>query len=167
MALQYWASAKLCSVAQRAPPMFGRAAITLGIGPRSSPFLMFMVPLWTDEIKWWWWSSVEHIWQTSQCFQCQLSIMFQPPVNVVSALHTAVSCVQSSVSVPSDVLQSSHGRHCLRTFVPLQTQHTSEDCWKLPCFCIIFSERELTFTFAICYHPSVCLSSVCLSSVCL
>jgi len=29
-----------------------------------------------------------------------------------------------------------------------------------------FSERELTFTFAICYRPSVCLSSVCrLSSV--
>ena len=30
----------------------------------------------------------------------------------------------------------------------------------------LFSERELTFTFAICYRPSVCLS-VCLSSVCL
>jgi len=30
----------------------------------------------------------------------------------------------------------------------------------------LFSERELTFTFAICYRPSVCLSSVCrLSSV--
>ena len=27
----------------------------------------------------------------------------------------------------------------------------------------IFSERELTFTFAICHRPSVCLSSVCLS----
>jgi len=25
------------------------------------------------------------------------------------------------------------------------------------------SERELTFTFTICYRPSVCLSSVCLS----
>jgi len=25
----------------------------------------------------------------------------------------------------------------------------------------VFSERELTFTFAICYRPSVCLSSVC------
>jgi len=35
-ALQYWASAKLCGVEQRAPPMFGRAAITLGIGPHSS-----------------------------------------------------------------------------------------------------------------------------------
>jgi len=31
-------------------------------------------------------------------------------------------------------------------------------------FSLIFSERELTFTFAICYRPSVCLS-VCLSSV--
>ena len=30
---------------------------------------------------------------------------------------------------------------------------------------LIFSERELKFTFAICYRPSVCLSSVCLSSV--
>jgi len=29
----------------------------------------------------------------------------------------------------------------------------------------VFSERELTFTFAICYRPSVCLS-VCLSLVC-
>jgi len=29
----YWASAKLCGVEQRAPPIFGRAAITLGIGP--------------------------------------------------------------------------------------------------------------------------------------
>ena len=27
----------------------------------------------------------------------------------------------------------------------------------------IVSERELMFTFAICYRPSVCLSSVCLS----
>ena len=32
-ALQYWESAKLCGVEQRAPPIFGRAAITLGIGP--------------------------------------------------------------------------------------------------------------------------------------
>jgi len=31
---------------------------------------------------------------------------------------------------------------------------------------IVFSERELTFTFAICYRPSVCrLSVVCLASV--
>ena len=31
-----WASAKLCGVEQRAPPIFGRATITLGIGPHSS-----------------------------------------------------------------------------------------------------------------------------------
>ena len=31
----------------------------------------------------------------------------------------------------------------------------------------VFSERELNFTFAICYRPSVCLSVVCLSVVCL
>jgi len=33
-ALQYWVSAKLCGLEQRAPPIFGRAAITLGIGPQ-------------------------------------------------------------------------------------------------------------------------------------
>jgi len=32
-ALEHRASAKLCSVQQRAPPIFGRAAITLGNGP--------------------------------------------------------------------------------------------------------------------------------------
>jgi len=31
-----WASAKLCGVEQRAPHIFGRAAITLGTGPHSS-----------------------------------------------------------------------------------------------------------------------------------
>ena len=31
-----WASAKLCGVEQRAPPIYGKAAITLGIGPHSS-----------------------------------------------------------------------------------------------------------------------------------
>jgi len=35
-AVQYLASAKLCGVDQRAPPIVGRAAITLGIGPHSS-----------------------------------------------------------------------------------------------------------------------------------
>jgi len=30
------ASAKLCGIEQRASPIFGRAAITLGIGPHSS-----------------------------------------------------------------------------------------------------------------------------------
>ena len=34
--VQWWASAKLCGVEQRAPLIFGRAAITLGIGPHSS-----------------------------------------------------------------------------------------------------------------------------------
>ena len=40
-ALQYWASAKLCGVEQRAPPIFGRAAITLGIGSHSSSFFFY------------------------------------------------------------------------------------------------------------------------------
>ena len=35
-ALEYWALATLCGVEQRAPPIFVRAAITLGIGPHSS-----------------------------------------------------------------------------------------------------------------------------------
>ena len=34
--IQQWASAKLCGVEQRAPPVFGRATIRLGIGPHSS-----------------------------------------------------------------------------------------------------------------------------------
>jgi len=34
--LQQWVSAKVCGVSQRVPPIFGRAAITLGIGPHSS-----------------------------------------------------------------------------------------------------------------------------------
>jgi len=46
--LQYWASAKLCGVERRAPPMFGRAAITLGIGPHSS---------WVYFCYWLTWSS--------------------------------------------------------------------------------------------------------------
>ena len=33
---QQWAWAKLCGVEQRAPPIFGRAAVTLGISPHSS-----------------------------------------------------------------------------------------------------------------------------------
>ena len=33
---EQWASTKLCGVQKRAPPIFGRAAITLGIGPHSS-----------------------------------------------------------------------------------------------------------------------------------
>jgi len=35
-ALEQWASAKHCGVEQRAPSIFGRAAITLGIGRNSS-----------------------------------------------------------------------------------------------------------------------------------
>jgi len=35
-ALQQQASAKLCSFEQSVPPVFGRATITLGIGPHSS-----------------------------------------------------------------------------------------------------------------------------------
>ena len=35
-ALEQWARAKLCGVEHRAPPIFGRATITLGIGQHSS-----------------------------------------------------------------------------------------------------------------------------------
>jgi len=37
-ALEQWARAKLCGIKLRAPPVFGRATITLGIGPHSSFF---------------------------------------------------------------------------------------------------------------------------------
>jgi len=46
MALQYWASAKLCGVEQRAPSVLGRAAITLGIGPHSSNIMYFLFEGW-------------------------------------------------------------------------------------------------------------------------
>jgi len=36
-----WASARLSDVEQRAPPIFSRAAITLGIGPHSSLSLLY------------------------------------------------------------------------------------------------------------------------------
>ena len=39
-----WASAKLCGVEQRAPPMFGRATISLDIGPHSSCWC-FCIPM--------------------------------------------------------------------------------------------------------------------------
>jgi len=45
--LQQWASAKLCSVEQRAPPIFGRTAITLGIG--ISPHFLFKCVL---RVRW-------------------------------------------------------------------------------------------------------------------
>jgi len=35
-AFQYWASATPCGIEQRALPIFGRAAIMLGIGPHSN-----------------------------------------------------------------------------------------------------------------------------------
>jgi len=38
-AVEQWARAKLCGVEYRAPPVFGRATITLGIGPHSSCIL--------------------------------------------------------------------------------------------------------------------------------
>jgi len=42
-ALQQRASAKVCSVEKRAPPVFGRAAITLGISPHSR-YIYFYIP---------------------------------------------------------------------------------------------------------------------------
>jgi len=38
-AFEQWAPAKLCCIEQRVPAIFGRAAITLGIGPHSSCYL--------------------------------------------------------------------------------------------------------------------------------
>jgi len=42
--LQQWALAKVCGVEHRAPHIFGRAAITLGIGPHSSFFMFCRKP---------------------------------------------------------------------------------------------------------------------------
>ena len=68
-ALEYWALATLCGVEQRAPLIFGRADMTLGIGPHSSfsyvsmlvtvPFMphrntayVRMPPIVTDGVAW-------------------------------------------------------------------------------------------------------------------
>jgi len=42
-ALEQRARAKLCGVEHRAPPIFGRATITLGIGPHSSFIKIFII----------------------------------------------------------------------------------------------------------------------------
>jgi len=52
--LQYWVSAKLCGVEQRARPIFGRAAITMGIGPYSSSFLILDFKLRRRSQSRWW-----------------------------------------------------------------------------------------------------------------
>jgi len=44
MGLEQWASAKLCGIQQRAPPIFGKAVITLDIG---SHFSFFTVLFWS------------------------------------------------------------------------------------------------------------------------
>ena len=48
--------------------------------------------------------------------------------------------------------------------------HTQRMCYGLVTVTVshkpVFSERELTFTFAICCRPSVCLSSVCRKRSC-
>ena len=51
--LQQWASANLCGVEQRTPPIFGRATITLGIGPHFSCYLfqfIFFTYIFTDHL---------------------------------------------------------------------------------------------------------------------
>ena len=44
------------------------------------------------------------------------------------------------------------------TWFSLKGLSSADDKWKQ---CFLFSERELTFTFAICCRPSVCRLSVC------
>ena len=48
-AMQQWASAKLRGIEQRAPPIFGRVAIMLGIGRHSSPVLLSYCLLSADQ----------------------------------------------------------------------------------------------------------------------
>jgi len=53
------------------------------------------------------------------------------------------------------IISAFHYRHVHSAYISI---------WIIPGDIEVFSERELTFTFAICCRPSVCLS-VCLSSV--
>jgi len=53
-----------------------------------------------------------------------------------------------------------HAQHV--RYINIHKLHPLQE--KSGCALPLFRERELTFTFAICYHPSVChLSAVCLS----
>jgi len=61
-------------------------------------------------------------------------------------------------------LQSAHGLCCYGNIT--RTRNVSEYMLVLALY-LVFSERELTFTFAICYRPSVCRLSVVCLSVCL
>jgi len=56
-ALEYWASAKVCGVEHRSPLTFGKAAITLGIGPHSSIVLVLLG------------------WNDRQCYSCPFAGM--------------------------------------------------------------------------------------------
>ena len=75
-ALEQWASAKL-SVDQRAPPIFGRAAITLGIGPHSSFLSNAYHVVW----------AVAHI--------CYLTCTYQATRHVFVFIHLDTSVITS------------------------------------------------------------------------
>ena len=60
------------------------------------------------------------------------------------------------------------GRHLQNRKIAISRQRFDRPSRNLDSVTLFFSERELTFTFAICYRPSVCrLSSVVCLSVCL
>jgi len=48
---QQWTSAKRCGLEQRAPPIFGKAAITLGIGRHSSSLYSSLFTLMVETIQ--------------------------------------------------------------------------------------------------------------------
>jgi len=78
-ALQYWASAKLCGDEQRQPPIFGRAAITLGIGPHFYFFCFWFVGC--GRLSW-------------------LAVSFWPYINIAD--RHAVSCRKALVAPRRD-----------------------------------------------------------------
>jgi len=67
MVLQQCASAKLCGVEQRSPPVFNKAAITLGIDPHSSFCLVYFCVV------------IHIFWLVNVCFCCVRFCFFSIP----------------------------------------------------------------------------------------
>ena len=81
------------------------------------------------------------------------------------AQHILTSVEWRSLERSSSLERRCQGAHQSVSYVDV-VQCLSLDVLTTACTTTgLVSERELTFTFAICYRPSVCRLSVCLSSV--
>ena len=90
-------SAKLCGIQQRVPPIFGMAAITLGIDPHSSWFLFFF-HYWNDQ-------ATDEDAQTAQCrYLTALSPHHYDLTIINKHYHFVTSADRFPVPVRSDIV---------------------------------------------------------------